>query len=287
MTDAPPPPPGAPRPAAPWTTPAGGPPPPPPPFPGMGGPGVPPPPSMSPPPGYVGYGQPGAYSPFSRIRGISKALVVVQIVTIVVTAILLVVQLSLAGSADDFLNGSITVSEFDDELVPFFLLSTLSAAIALAGLVLLILWSWRIAGNLQKLGRDPLTWKPGLTIVVWLLGGCTLSIINFLMLREHWRGSDPEAAPYDNRQWRTGPVDTKIVAWFVVGLVQVVVSVMSGLLAFGGVSLGTTSADVAESLSDRLGFVLVSGVGAVVSGVLLVLIIRDLTARHTAATREE
>ena len=52
----------------------------------------PPPPSMAPPPGYVPYGGPGAFSPFARVRGIAKALVILQIATVVATAVLFLVR---------------------------------------------------------------------------------------------------------------------------------------------------------------------------------------------------
>jgi hypothetical protein len=244
----------------------------------------PPPPVMQPPPGYVPYGGQGAFSPFSRIRGLAKALVVVQIVGAAAAAVVLVMQLSLVGRAQDFLDGEVSASVFEDDLAPFLLFSVLSGLLALAGLVLLIVWSFRIAGNLQKMGR-PITWKPGLTIVVWLLGGCTLNIVNFLMLREHWTGSDPETPPHA-AGWKERPVSPLIVGWFVMGLGQIVIGFLSGLQSFAGVSAGNDTEAVAESLSDRLLFVLVSGALSVGATVVLVLIVRQLTARHTVATRE-
>ena len=253
----------------------------PPPPPGM----PPPPPSMAPPPGYVPYGGPGAFSPFARIGGIARALVILQIVTAVLSAVLLIVQLWLVGKADDFVAGTISSREFEDAAGPLLLVVLLSGLVAIAGLVLLIIWSYRIAGNLQKLGRAPLTWKPGLTIVVWLLGGCTLNIINMLMLREHWRGSDPEVPPH-RAGWRDGPQSPLIVVWFALGIANVVVGIASGLNSFSGVEVGNDTDSVAESLSDRLPLVIASGLLSLAAAVVLIAIVRQLTARHLQATRE-
>lgn len=240
---------------------------------------------MAPPPGYVPYGGPGAFSPFARVRGIAKALVILQIITAVTSAILLVVQVSLVGKAEDFVGDTISSSDFDDAVGPLLLLIAVSGLVAIAGLVLLIIWSYRIAGNLQKLGREPFTWKPGLTIVVWLLGGCTLNIINLLMLGEHWRGSDPEVPPYQSG-WRDRPVSPLIRVWFALGIAQIVIGVASGLNSFGGVGVGNDADSIAESLSDRLPLVVASGVLSLAAAVVLISIIRQLTARHVLATRE-
>ena len=241
---------------------------------------------MAPPPGYVPYGGPGAFSPFARIRGIAKALVILQIATAVSTAILLLVQVSLVGKADDFVGDTISSSDFEDAVGPLLLLILLSGLVAIAELVLMIIWSYRIAGNLQKLGRAPLTWKPGLTIVAWLLGGCTLNVIIMLMLGEHWRGSDPEMPPHQNG-WRDRPMLPLIAVWFALGLAQIVIGIASGLNSFSGVGVGNNTDSIAESLSDRLPLVIASGVLSLAATVVMISIVRQLTARHLLATREQ
>lgn len=240
---------------------------------------------MTPPPGYVPYGGAGAFSPFSRIRGVAKALVILQIATAVATLVLLLVQVSLVGKADDYLADTISAREFEDAAGPLLLLIVLSGLVAIAALVLLIVWSYRIAGNLQKLGRAPFTWKPGLTIVVWLLGGCTLNIINMLMLGEHWRGSDPEMPPH-RAGWRDRPQSPLIGVWFALGIAQIVVGVASGVNSFGGVGLGNNTESIAESLSDRLPLVIASSLLSLAATAVLIVIIRQLTARHLLAIRE-
>jgi hypothetical protein len=240
---------------------------------------------MAPPPGYVPYGGSGvAMGPFSRVGGVATALAIVQAISVVTGLALLLFQVSLVQRANDFLDDTISLGDFEDRLGPFIAISAVAGLVSIAALVLLIIWSYRIAQNLQRLGR-PITWKPGLTIVVWLLGGCTLSIINFLMLREHWRGSDPEVAPHDP-SYTSRPVSPLIVGWFVLSLAQVVLSGASGARSFGGVRVGNDTQQIADSLSDRLPLVLAAGACSLAATVVLVLIIRRLTARHLQAIGE-
>lgn len=240
---------------------------------------------MTPLPGYVGHGQYAPVAPFSAISGIASALVILQICLAATSAIVLVLQIIAAGKATDFKDGVITRREFQDAIGPYLIVSLLSSLVAIAALVLVIVWSFRIASNLQKIGREPLTWKPGLTIVVWLLGGCTLNVITLFMLNEHWRGSDPSTPPRQGA-WRTGPVTALVAVWFVFGLVQLVLNISSGLRSFGGVSLGNTLDAMADALADRTTFVALSGLLYIASTIVLVLIIRRLTERHVAMTRE-
>lgn len=246
---------------------------------------------MPPPPASFGYGPVGvAYGSTRRIGGLATAITALQVASIAGTAGVLAIQTSLAQDAKDFLNGKITESTFDDALNPFRSMSLLVGVVAIAVLVLQIIWSYRIAGNLQQLGRGPITWKPGLTIVVWLLGGCTLSIINFLMLREHWQASDPEAPAHDPGGWRTGRIDQMIIAWFVATIAQLAVAIASGISTVRSVLLsggtGRSTEDLAESLGDGIGFMVGTSLLSILSTALLLLVVRRLTARHIRLTGE-
>lgn len=219
------------------------------------------------------------------IRGVARALVILQILAVAFAAVVLLLQVSLVNRADDFINGAIGEARFEDSIGPFLLVSLLAGGVAIAMVVLLIIWSYRIAQNLQRLRRDGAVWKPGLTIVVWLLGGCTLNIINFLMLREHWKGSDPAAPPGDP-SWRQRPVGGLVVLWFVFSIAQVAISAASGLRSIGGVSVDRGTNDLAESLSDRLALVVASGAMGLAASITLIFIVRQLTELHVRATGE-
>lgn len=247
----------------------------------------PPPPPSAPPPGYVAYGGPGAAmgGNLQRIGGLTKAAVALQIVALVLTAISVLFQLRLARRADDFLDNVITERDFEEALGMFTVVSLFAGAVSIALLVVSIIWSFRISTNLVGLGRQ-ITWKSGLTVVVWLLGGCTLQIITFLMLREHWKASDPEVLPGD-QSWKQRAVLPVITAWFVTVIVGSVVGlIVSGRLIARGFNVGGDVVDAAESLSDGYIANAFSGVVGIAGGVMMVFIIRQLAARHMRLTRE-
>jgi hypothetical protein len=240
---------------------------------------------MAPPPGFVAYGTPGVGSgAIKNIGGIAKALVILQCIMLASSVLVLILQLVIASKATDFENGTIDLSDFEDSLAPVLAFGLLLAAVAIGGLVVLIIWSFRIAGNLRALGRD-ITWKPGLTIVAWLLGGCTFNIITFLMLNEHWKASDPEVR-FGDQRWKSSPVSSLIVAWFVLTLAQVALAFGSGFRNAYGVNVGSDSRNYADALADHLPIVLLAGAAGIASSVLMIMIIRSMTARHMRATRE-
>lgn len=208
-----------------------------------------------------------------------------QLVSIGSGIAVLVVQVGLKSKADDFIANTITAQSFEDALAPFAAMSLIVGFTSIALLVLQILWSYRIASNLLTLGRS-VVWKRGLTIVVWLLGGCTLSIINLLMLQEHWKASDADIVPGDT-SWKTRPTAPVIIGWFVVSLGQIAVGVVSGIRTFSGVNVGSNTNDVAASLSDRLGLVVASSLLGLLATAVMILVVRQLTARHTQATSQQ
>ncbi len=247
----------------------------------------PPPPPMAPPPGYVSYGGPGAAMSgnLQPIAKLTKAAVALQIAAIVLGAISVLLQLRLARRADDFLGNVITERDFEDALGMFTLFSLLAGAVSIALLVVSIVWSFRIAANLNALGRQ-ITWKSGLTIVAWLLGGCTFHIITFLMLREHWQASDSEVAPGD-QSWKSRPVLGLITGWFVTVIVGTLVGLIGGgRLINQGFNMGDDLDDVADTMRDGYLTNALGGVVGIVGSALLVLIIRQLAARHMRLTRE-
>ncbi len=244
---------------------------------------------MAPPPGYIAYGAPGAAmsGQFQRIGGLANAAVVLQGITIAVSLIVLVIQLTLRDEARAYLDGAITKKDFDDATGGFGMVSLLAGGLSLALIVVLIIWSFRIAGNLRTYGRAPLSWKPPLAIVVWILGGCTLNIITFLMLREHWRGSDPEVSAGDVA-WRSQTVDRSIVVWFALTLASALLSLV--LLGAGGlfseVDLGDSSTTFAKQLTEHATGTAVSTLVSLAANVVFISVIRSLSARHMRLTHE-
>ena len=217
------------------------------------------------------------------VRGLGKALFVLQIIAVAGSILVLVVNIALVDKAETFLDDAGSLSKFRDDLGAYYASAGVFGAVSLAMLILLIIWSFRIAKNLQ-LRHGNIAWKPGWTIVVWLLGGCTLNIINFLMLREHWIKSDPD--PSYGQSTAARPVHPLIVAWFVLSLGQVAAGIASGVRSVNGFSFGNDTKDIAETLTDQLGFTVAAGVLGIAASVVLIFVVRRLTERHAQLTGE-
>jgi hypothetical protein len=244
----------------------------------------PPPRPSDPPPGYVAYGTPAAYRGWTKpVRGLGRVVVILQAITVAASIGVLAAQVSLLDDARDYSDDRLELEFFEDKLGAFYIAVLLSLLVSVASIVMIIIWSFRIAANLRQRGAEP-TWKPGLTIVAWLLAGCTLNILPFLMLREHWAKSNPDVAPDPSRA--RGPMDPFIIGWFVLSLGAVAAGVFSGVKGLGGIQVGNTEKDVAETLSDHLPATLISGVLGIASAICLIFVVRRLTDRHAQATLE-
>ena len=246
----------------------------------------PPPPNMTPPPGYVAYGGYGAVGGnFQKIGALSKWLVGLLIATLGVQVISLLLQLTLRGSATDFLDNAISSSEFTDDLALYGLVAVLAIVISLAQAVLLIIWTFRMAKNHLVLGRTPQSFSAGATIAVNILGGCTLGILNFFMWREIWKASDPETAAGDP-SWKQRVVSPLVAMQLGLTLAGVAAGVALGLTSVGGIGSRGSNTDLAENLNDKLGIVILAGLLQVAAAAVFVMLVRQLAARHMKATRE-
>lgn len=241
---------------------------------------------MSPPPGYVSYGGPGAYgTTFRRIGGLTKALITLSIIGIAATAGSLVTQLALRSKALEYRNDELTLDEFTDKLGPYLGVTAVVGLVGLASLVVQIIWTFRIAKNMEVLGRQSRSFSPGGTIAINILGGCTLSILPYFMWRELWKGSDPEA-PAGDPAWKRRSVGMIVHLWFAATLVTIGSSLALGVAnAVTRINRGSNST-LAKQLDTQIGFVVAAGALGIVSAIAFVMLIRQLSARHMQATRE-
>ena len=247
----------------------------------------PPPPNMGPPPGYVAYGGGGALQgTFKRIGGLTKWLVGLLIVSFVMQLISLLVQFTLRNSATDRVNESITSAAFDDKLGLYLVVAALAGIASIAQIVILIIWTFRLAKNGQVLGRQPQSFRPGATIAVNILGGCTLGILNFFMWRELWKAADSETAAGDP-SWKQRAVTPLLTIYLVLTLATVAAALSLGFSsAVGPVRTTGSSSDLAKNISDRLPFIALSGVLTLAAAAVFITFGRQLAARHMQATRE-
>lgn len=241
----------------------------------------PPPSNITPPPGYVAYGGHAAYGGqgVRPVRTLGTWLAGLIIVSLAAQAISVIVQLTLKGAAEDFLLSG-NVSDFDDSLIIYSLVALLAGAVGIAQLVLLIIWTFRMAKNGLAMGRTPQSFSGGATIAVNLLGGCTLGILPFFMWRELWLASDTDTAPGDIT-WKRRTVTALIPVHLALTLAGVAASV--AVSAAGGLApfrFGTDRQDIAENLNDKLAIIGIAGTLSLAASVVFLLVVRQLTERH-------
>jgi hypothetical protein len=252
--------------------------------PGFPAPPPPPPPNMAPPPGYVGYGGPGAAmdAQYSRIGGISKAMRILLMILIPLQLVGLISLFTIRDKARDFLNGDISEKKFEEATQAN--LGTLSVPVIIAIIVLTMILMFRMARNVQQLGRPGATWAPGWAIGGWFCPPCVIYAIPWLMFRELWRGSDPDVAPNDP-SWKARPVSPIVNAWWILYGFPPLVSLftLSGLFATVG---SFETEDLAKRVDDYIVLNVVLAVVQIIAAVLYLLMISQLSARHMRATRE-
>lgn len=247
----------------------------------------PPPPSYGPPPGYVPYQQSVPTGGFcSPIGTLTKWLVGLLSVGIGASALSIIVQVALRNNAADFLDGKLTPDTFTSKIAPYVAVAALAAFAGLAQLVILTIWTFRIARNAQVLGRFDQKFKPGATIAVNLLGSCTLGILNFFMWRELWRASDPDAQPGDPT-WRERALSPLIAIHLGLNLAGIAVSLSLGAgRIFGQFDSTTNDADFARQLQDQLPSIVIGGLLTLAASAVFVVFVRQLAQRHMRASGE-
>jgi hypothetical protein len=231
----------------------------------------------------VAYGQPGAASHAARVRTLSKVIVVLTAVVATATLLTTILSATVSSAAQDFLDGVITDDAFRNRLAPLSTVQVLGGVATLATGVVTMIWMYRLGSNLRAAGRRT-TWHPLFGVFGWFLPPFVLYVIPFLVLRELWKGSDPDS---DAEGWRRSGESPLVWAWFALfGIIPtVLVFAQAGSLAAEGIP-DTDLESVADSLNRFGGGDLAVALVNVVAAVVWILLVRQLTDRHTRLTRE-
>jgi hypothetical protein len=248
----------------------------------------PPPPAMGPPPGYVAYGEVGSVNRnMMRIGGLAKALWILLLVYIPLSALNVLATVQVAHKAQQFADGTISKDRFAS--ISRLNIGSAAGYLVVPIAVLTILWMFRMANNVRALGRPGLRFAPGWAIGGWFTPPCIVYAVPWLMFRELWKASDPDIGPNDPA-WRDQRVPSIVNLWWVCyGLVPLL-----GVFSAAGIvsQLRNTSDsdkrlhDLADQLHRYLPLnVAIAAVG-MVSGVIYLLLVRQLSDRHMRATRE-
>ena len=244
---------------------------------------IPPPPSdLSPPPGYVAFdGNEFAKGGIRRVRGLGLAIMILMAVYALASLLNLAVVGSLKDASEDFLAGSITADDFDDELATSAFGGLLSSVGLLAGIVVSIIWLYRIVSNHRVLGRA-VFWVPLWAIFGWFLPPF-LFVIPFLILIESWKASDPESPPGTDG-WKRGAVAPVLIGWFAVfGLARTAATFLTGS-PFDQFSRDREK--LAERFADHAAGVSIQAVVEFLGAAAWAAVVWTLTKRHTRLTGE-
>lgn len=243
----------------------------------------PPPSNLTPPPGYVTYGGASAV-PYGTqpIGGVAKPLGILMMILVPVQLLGVISTISISNSAKDYLNGTISDSKFKDAASGN--VSQIGGLLVIPVAVLSMIWMFRMAKNLRALGRTGATFAPGWAIGGWFTPPCAIYVVPWLMLKELWKGSDPDVAAGDP-SWKSGRVSPLITAWWVMyGLLP-----LAGFATAAGLIAGLqdeNNRDLAEQFDKFATINIALGVIGIGTAVVYLMIVRQLTARHMKATGE-
>jgi uncharacterized protein DUF4328 len=239
---------------------------------------------MSPPPGYVAYGTPGAHGgAFRSVGRISKAMIVLLWIYLPLQLLTIFDQLRLRRQAQRFLDGAITEQKFRDSVRVN--ASSLVGILVVPIAVLTMIWMFRMAANLRRMGRPGQTWGPGWGIGGWFVPPFVVYAVPWLMFRELWRGSDPNLAA-DNPDWKRTRVPALVNVWWVLYGFVPLIGIFSASGVGGPFPSGMSMTSLAKQFRDFVGLNIALTVVAMVATVVYLRIVRQLSARHMQMTRE-
>lgn len=192
-------------------------------------------------------------------------------------------QIRLSREAEKFLDGEISEQSFEDSVS--INASSIIGLVVIPIAVLTMIWMFRMAANLRKLGRVGQTWAPGWGIAAWFVPPCIVYAVPWLMFKELWKGSDPAIAPGDPA-WKQAPVSRLVTVWWVLyGLVPLL-----GFFSAAGVAgqfrAGMTMRTLAERFRDFTAVNVFFIIVGMVATVVYLRLVRDLSSRHMQSTRE-
>ena len=138
---------------------------------------------------------------------------------------------------------------------------------AVAFLVLVIIWQWRSQTNARALGREGARISPGWGIAGWLIPFANL-VIPYIVFQDLWRSSDEHSEP--GTQWRSLPGAPLVTAWWTAYIVGTVASPLAIVLVL---ATNRTAADT-DWLTDAGSIVLAIACG------LGIVVLREISSRQ-------
>ena len=148
----------------------------------------------------------------------------------------------------------------------------LAALLGLATGIVWLIWQHRTHRNLWAIGVPGLRFTPGWSVGWWFVPFANLVQVP-RVVREAWLASEPDASGIE---WQAGRTPPLIVTWW---LAYIVGPVLAFTVFFAG-SINRLE-DVEEYARSFQTFQLVFGVTNLVGAALAILVVRNISARHT------
>ncbi len=160
------------------------------------------------------------------------------------------------------------------ELLLASLVGLVQGSVAIATLVLFIVWFYRVYANLGALGAGELRYGIG-----WAAGAWFVPILNLFRPKQIaddiWRASDPERG---EGGWRGGPVPVVYGVWWTAWLAWLVGGTAAAVAMF-------VTADSVLTARPLPATTVIFGLIAVVSAVLAYLVVKQTTERQEERAR--
>jgi len=180
-------------------------------------------------------------------------------------------EVSLLGRIAD--GEAVTQSEANANDVRVAIISVLQALAYLGTGIAFIIWFYRAHVNLWALGAAAVRHGSG-----WAIGAWFIPFFNLVrpksMANDVWKASDPELpAPVGIERWSKVALPTFLAIWWAVWVLANVGNSVAAVLAVG---------DDPETLKSSSEVTLVSDGLTLLGGVLLIMVVRSITARQQA-----
>ena len=217
---------------------------------------------------------PQAVPAYSALRAPATVVYVMAAIVLVCTVAAIVsgfFEVSLLGRIADGEN--VTQSEAETNDLRVAVITALQGLAYLGTAIAFIVWFYRAHVNLRALGASEVRHASG-----WAIGAWFIPFFNLVrpksMANDVWKASDPELpAPVGIERWSRVALPMVLAVWWAAWVLASLVSSVAAVLALG---------DDPETLKASSEVALVSDGLSLLGGILLIGVVRSITARQQA-----
>ena len=217
---------------------------------------------------------PQAVPAYRALRAPATVVYVMAAIVLVCTVAAIVsgfFEVSLLGRIADGEN--VTQSEAENNDLRVAVITALRGLAYLGTAIAFIVWFYRAHVNLRALGASEVRHASG-----WAIGAWFIPFFNLVrpksMANDVWKASDPELpAPVGIERWSRVALPTVLAVWWAAWVLASLVSSVAAVLALG---------DDPETLKASSEVALVSDGLSLLGGILLIGVVRSITARQQA-----